>query len=89
MPACEQLTECRVILTPNLEQVLAGEPVRSSGRFLDPWACVGLETLDQNPEATPCEKLRLAGLSILLQRMSVHGEWERGQGKGVRNQFTL
>ena len=53
---------------------LAGEPGRASGRFLDQWARVGPEALDQNPQAAPCEELRLAGLAILLRRVSVHDE---------------
>jgi hypothetical protein len=30
--------------------------------------------LDQNPQAAPREALRLAGLAILLRRVSVHDE---------------
>jgi hypothetical protein len=46
----------------------------SSGRFLDQWARVGPEALDQNPQAALCEELRLTGLAILLRRVSVHDE---------------
>jgi hypothetical protein len=37
-------------------------------------ARVGPEALDQNPQAAPCEELGLAGLTILLRRVSVRGE---------------
>jgi hypothetical protein len=47
---------------------------RSSGRFLDQLARVGPEALDQNPQAAPREELRLAGLAILLRRVSVDDE---------------
>jgi hypothetical protein len=46
----------------------------SSGRFVRAWARVGREALAQDPQAVPCEELRLGGLVILSRPAVARGD---------------
>ena len=60
--------------SPPLSEPGAGAGLFSSGRFVREWARVGREALVQDPQAVPCEELRLGDLAILSRPAVARGD---------------